>query len=139
MGMPAKLQIPPEDAAREDLLSAIDESRRILDLPEDWDGEGSPAFMEDTWDRATDFLLHCESVLWNGASRSLPAPQILPGPDSSIDIHWQSSRRELLINIPDHRDAPITFYGDDFGQDKRKGQIQEGAPDLDLLVWLTAD
>jgi hypothetical protein len=138
MGMPAKLQIPPDDTALDDVYGAIEESRRILDLPDDWDSEGSPAFAEATWLRAADFLRRCASALWDRESSVLPVPQILPGPESSIDIHWQGSRRELLLNIPSDNDAPITFYGDDYGQDKRKGQIEEGAPDLDLLTWLTA-
>lgn len=138
MGMPAKLQIPPDDAALDDLFSAIETSRRILDLPDDWDGAGSPAFAEATWQRAADFLRRCATTLWGREGRAVPVPQILPGPDSSIDIHWQSSQRELLINIPSDNDAPITFYGDDYGRDKRKGQIEEGAPDPDLLAWLTA-
>jgi hypothetical protein len=138
MGMPAKLQIPPEDAALAELLHAIEASRRILDLPDDWDGAGSPAFEEATWERAADFLRRRASALWEREGLALPVPQILPGPESSIDIHWQGSRRELLINIPSDNAAPITFYGDDYGQNKRKGQIEEGALDLDLLAWLTA-
>jgi hypothetical protein len=138
MGMPAKLQIPPDDDALADLYRAIEASRRILDLPDDWDGAGSPAFAEPTWEKAADFLRRHASALWDRDGLALPIPQILPGPESGIDLHWQSSRRELLINIPSDNAAPITFYGDDYGQDKKKGQIGEGALNLDLFAWLTA-
>ena len=36
---------------------AIRESCRILDLEEDWDGEGSPAYSKETWRRALQFIL----------------------------------------------------------------------------------
>src|SRR4051812_6208423 len=139
MGMPAKLKIPPDDVdPLANLFRAIEDSRRILDLSDDWDGEGSPAFQEETWDRAADFLVHQAGALWDRKGLILPVPRILPGPESSIDIHWRSPRRELLINIPSDKAAPIAFYGDDYGQDKKKGQIREGALDLDLFAWLTA-
>jgi hypothetical protein len=139
MGMPAKTKISPDDVnPMADLYRAIEDSRHILELPEDWDGEGSPAFQEETWDRAADFLVHQAGALWDRNGLVLPVPRLLPGPGASIDIHWRSPRRELLINIPSDQAAPITFYGDDYGLDKKKGQIREGALNLDLFAWLTA-
>jgi hypothetical protein len=88
-------------------------------------------------DRAADFLRRQASALWEREGLVLPAPQILPGPESSIDIHWQSSRRELLLNVPTDHKAPITFYGDDYAQEKRKGQIEDAALDVELFAWLT--
>jgi hypothetical protein len=137
MGMPAKAQVHQEVSPLADLFEAVDASRRILDLPADWDDEGSPVFQESTWQKAADFLRRQALALWDRRGLSLPVPQILPGPESSIDIHWQSSRRELLLNVPSDNAAPITFYGDDYAQDKKKGQIENGALDLDLFAWLT--
>jgi len=138
MGMPAKVQVLPAVSPLADLFHAIDASRRILDLADDWDDAGSPAFQEATWQKAADFLRRQAIALWDRRGLILPVPQILPGPASSIDIHWQSSRRELLLNVPSDNAAPITFYGDDYAQDKKKGQIENGALDLDLFAWLTA-
>jgi hypothetical protein len=38
---------------------------------------------------------------------------ILPGPYGSIDLHWRTPKRELLINVPDDAEGPASYYGDD--------------------------
>jgi hypothetical protein len=139
MGMPAKLKIPPEDIDPfAELSRAIAGSRRLLALPDDWDGAGSPALQDGTWERAADFLRRQAGALWDRDGLVLPVPQILAGPEASIDLHWQSARRELLVNVPADTSAPITYYGDDYGPDKKKGQIEAGALSLELFAWLTA-
>ena len=39
------------------ILDTVRESRRILEFEDDWDDEGSPAYSQSTWKRATDFLI----------------------------------------------------------------------------------
>ncbi|PYS66502.1 MAG: hypothetical protein DMF74_00890, partial [Acidobacteria bacterium] len=41
------------------LSEAIESSRSILDLPDNWDEEGSSAYAEDAWKRATSFVEEC--------------------------------------------------------------------------------
>lgn len=121
-----------------ELSEAITASRRILEFPDDWDDAGSPAFKESTWRRAAGVLRQNAELLWSSHGLLLPTPQILPGPVGSIDIHWRSDRRELLINIPENSAAPATYYGDDFGNDKRRGDLSTGGINLDLFAWLIA-
>ena len=44
----------PPDTAQLD--EAIEESRQILELRDNWDGEGGESYLESTWQRAVDFL-----------------------------------------------------------------------------------
>jgi hypothetical protein len=121
-----------------DLLSAIDNSRSMLDLPDDWDDEGSPRIMEETWRRATDYLRRHAHLLYELNGSHIPIPRILPGPEGSVDLHWKTGRRELLANVPAAADQPATFYGDAFGTNSIKGRLDTEADDLGLFTWLTA-
>ena len=94
------------------LSSAIQESRSLLDLPDDWDDEGSPGYAEATWMRAVDFLLHNAERLWQDQGVTVSAPEILPGPNGSIDLHWRVNNHELLLNIPANLDELADYYGD---------------------------
>src|SRR6266516_1433751 len=44
------------DVALKPLEEAIEQSRRLLSLKDDWDGEGALGYNKVTWVRATDFL-----------------------------------------------------------------------------------
>jgi hypothetical protein len=121
-----------------DLLSAIENSRSMLDLPDDWDDEGSPRIMEETWRRATDYLRRHAHLLYELSGSHITIPRILPGPEGSVDLHWKTGRRELLVNVPPGADQPATFYGDAFGTNSIKGKLNTEADDLGLFTWLTA-
>lgn len=127
--------LSPNQAIRH-ILEAVDQSKSILTLEDDWDGEGSSAYKAGTWRKAIDFLKRNALDLWQSEHVSLDAPRISPGPDGSIDLHWKTSRRELLINIPEEDDGTINFYGDN-----KAGQVIKGPLDLSknnqwLLMWL---
>ena len=124
---------PPNMSA---LSSAIQESRSVLDLPNDWDGEGSPAYAESTWTRAVDFLLHNAERLWQDQGIVISAPQILPGPDGSIDLHWHVKNHELLLNIPADPNEPADYYGDTEDGNAISGKLYTEARNQWLLMWL---
>lgn len=102
------------------LRDAIEESRSILTLEENWDGEGSPGYSEETWKRAVDFLWDNALFLWREYGVKCGAPAIYGGPRGTIDLYWKTETRSLLINVPgksgkegDGGDERITFYGCD--------------------------
>lgn len=140
----AYMWIDMEDADREkvcleELSKAIEQSRYIIQLNNDWDDEGSPAYKISTWERATTLLRRSAQHLWQAYHVTLATPKILPGPAGSIDLHWQTAMRELLINIPEILDDPINFYGDDAvsgGHDIVKGIMDLSQNYLGLFVWL---
>lgn len=116
----------------------IESSRSILDLEEDWDEQGSPGYKESTWSRATNFVK--DLALANrgiGIGGWVDPPRILPGPEGSIDIHWKTSKRELLINISDDDEEPADFYGCGNSNDTIKGKLDTSLPNEWILMWLT--
>jgi hypothetical protein len=135
-------QFRSADVAIKHILEAIEQSKYILAFKDDWDEEDSPAYRSSTWERATVFLSRGARQLWEENHLSLDAPKILPGPAGSIDLHWKTTRRELLINIPDAPGEPANFYGDDSSShDQRPGQTVKGILDTSkdnqwLLMWL---
>lgn len=140
-----QLQIPGEHYSRDsDIDAAIQEAQTILELQDDWDGEGSPGYAESTLRRAIDFLLLNTSRAWECCGIRTQAPVIGPGPDGSIDIHWKTSTRKLLVNIPADSNKAATFYGDDrTSRDGATSNVIEGCLDtaidhLWLLMWLAA-
>jgi hypothetical protein len=113
-------------------------SRQMLDLSDDWDGEGSPGYAEATWQRAVTFLLAGATQLWGDQGIVVAAPEILPGPNGSVDLHWRTPDRELLVNVPADVDAPARYYGDHGGGlHPIEGTLDVSAVNHWLLMWLT--
>ncbi|MBS1808685.1 MAG: hypothetical protein JST84_10880 [Acidobacteria bacterium] len=120
------------------LKEAIERSRYILDLEDDWDEEGSPGFQETTWKRATDFILQVAiSFRQQPHGFWIEPPRILPGPKGSLDIHWKTSKRELLINVPENMSEPADYYGSGGRTDIIKGKLETSAKNEWILTWLT--
>ncbi len=116
---------------------AIESSRYILELKDDWDEDGSARYTEAVWDRAVQFLLKYANSILETQHVRIDAPQILPGPNGSIDLHWKNSDYELLINIPADPSKPAGFYGDDYESSSIKGTFDPSKYNYGLLLWLT--
>ena len=127
--------LPPELAH---LAVAAEASRAMLDLPEDWDGEGSPGYEDATWQRAVDFLLSNALRVWTEHGIAVPSPKVRKGPLGSIDLHWRTPSRELLINVPADPEATVDYYGDDgAGGHQVKGTVDPAREGQQLLLWLS--
>lgn len=119
-----------------DVEQAIRNSEKILQLKDDWDEEGSPGYKFETWKRAVDFVrLHCYTA-WRISGKSVPAPNVFPGPDGSIDVHWRTEEFELLVNVPADLSRPATFYGDDYVDICIKGTVVTSRDNPGILQWL---
>ena len=118
------------------LKAEIDQAKRILELKDDWDGEGSPGYSEDTFNRAIAFLTTHAQWLWESCGICLPVPRIGPGPDGSIDIHWKQTSWELLVNIPADASEMATFYGDNYEAQKIRGSLDPKNFNLGIATWL---
>ena len=112
------------------------ESRSILELPDDWDANGTSAFSQAHLARATGFLFGAVTSIWESERKVLAVPAIQPVSGGSIDIHWKTDDAELLINVPPSDDALAKFYGDNFGKRVIKGMLELSKEDYTLLLWL---
>ena len=115
----------------------VESSRKMLDLEQDWDGEGASPIEEPTWKRAVEFLRRNASVLWKSYGCRIDNLTLAPLADGSIDLHWKMANRELLINIPPTTQRWADYYGDN----RKGGNIVKGTLDTEsanhwLFVWL---
>ena len=92
---------------REELIKARD----LLELPDNFDGEGSPRYGMETFKLATDFVASLWELLSDQNFEEIQVPNILPGPDGTIDIYWDSPKFALLINVSTSEKQAISYYG----------------------------
>jgi hypothetical protein len=112
-----------------------DSANALLALAEDFDGEGSKRYSKAVVDRATHFVHLQAEALWNKHATLLTIPDLGPGPDGTIDLHWRTPSYELLVNIPADRKSFASFYGDDYGKMKLRGTLNPEEPNEGLLCF----
>jgi hypothetical protein len=118
------------------VAEAIERSKYILELLDDWDGEGSKKYKQETWDRAIQFLLRSTISAWH-AKRIVPkTPRIYHGPEGSIDVYWETPGRVLLVNFPESKEDSATFYGSTETGSEVKGQFATKDEAPWLILWL---
>lgn len=125
----------PQKIQPADFDNAIQSSRWLLDLKDDWDGEGSPAYSEATWLKATKFLRDFVASLSTVYDVNIGLPKIGAGPQGSIDLHWKNDQFELLINIPVDGHVAM-FYGDDYNENVMEGSLNIHKINKGLCVWV---
>jgi len=119
------------------ICRTVETSRSLLlQLPNDWDEAGSPRIEEATWRRACEFLARYARWIWDNDGKVIDSPSITSGPDGSIDLHWDHTDYEMLINIPSDANAMAGFYGDDRGRVSIKGRFDPSRVNEGLLHWL---
>ncbi len=135
---PRNGRIVGESDINQGLKAEIEQARRILELEDDWDGEGSPGYSEETFNRAVAFLTTYVEGLWESCGMPLPIPRIGPGPDGSIDLHWKQPSWELLVNIPTDPNEAASYSGeDDEGHQSRGFLGTEKFNSRFARTWLT--
>ena len=128
------LKVPPQLG---NIAEAVENSRRILDLPDNWDDEGSPAYSTITWERACVFQLRSALGLLEKCGMVAPTPSIAHGPKGSADIYWRSSSFTLLLNVPSPVDQPIDYFGCKPDGTEIKGKLDPALSNHWLLMWMT--
>ncbi len=119
------------------LAKLFEDSRHLLTLDDDWDNEGGQRFNESHWRRVIRFLSDNALWLWEREKLCIPEPRIIPGPNRTIDVHWKSAELELLLNIPEDLNQPVSFYGDDYKRDAVNGTLGLDHDNFWLMLWLT--
>lgn len=121
-----------------DILKAIEQSRYILDLEDDWDGEGSKSYQPVVWERVAIFLIKLYEKALGSFNVILDTPHIYQAHEGSIDVLWHNDRYQLLVNFPEGENSYASFYGDNFSMDTIKGTfdpVKESCSLLAFLVW----
>jgi len=113
-----------------------DAKAKILNLKENWDGEGGKRYNEETLDRAAEFIKKLSFYLWRKTQKLISSPNIFPGPDGSIDIHWKNAKFDLLVNIPENPNETATFSSDDYEKNTVKGTFDHKKINPVLFYWL---
>jgi hypothetical protein len=110
------------------------ELKRVEDLLGRNDDEGLPLYSKEAFNRARCFLKTQSAKAKKMYSLFAPVPDIGPGPNGSIDLHWKLKNCELLVNVP--ADKPAVYYGDDYGVGKLKGTLDPTTSDFGIILWL---
>jgi len=131
-------QVATLPAELEALAAAIEQSKYILNLENDFDEANGVAYSPETWGKAIRFIAGYAQWLFDVFGKVIFTPKIYHGPEGSIDLYWENPRFNLLINIP-AGDEPATFYGDNYGSQVIEGKFnptqfhQALLPDLSLI------
>jgi hypothetical protein len=124
-------------AVLESVARALHGSRSLLALRDDWDGEGTPGFSEQTWHRTADFVARGVTQLLERNGIVTDDIEILPASDGALGIDWRTATRELLVTVPADASKDALFYGDDgLGRRTIKGTLDTSAPNRWLTEWL---
>lgn len=103
------------------LIQSIEKSIFITKLTDNWDGEGSEGYDVSTWIHSIKFLLNYGTSIYENFDYKIDSPKIYPGPNGSIDIGWETSFYDLIINISKSGQL-ASYYGDN-----KNNQMTEGA------------
>ncbi len=110
-GAPSKAdQRPLPDSSA--IEAAIENAQSILELGDNWDGDGAVGYSKATLDRATSFLRDLAETARSVSRSALPRPLISPAERGSIDLFWNFGRKTLLINFPLDANVPPTYFGE---------------------------
>ncbi len=125
---------PAEVSAEQD-VELITELKRVESLLERIDDDGEPLYSKKAFDRAEMFLTAQSIKAKRMYGVFAPIPAIGSGPEGSIDLHWKTKNRELLVNIP--AEKPAIYYGDDYGiENKFKGSLNPMTSNFGIILWL---
>lgn len=109
---------------------------KILELEDNWDGEGSKTYNAETLKRAKSFLISLIKDFWMLYNLKLDIPMIFPGIDGDIDIEWKNKKFQLLISIPEEVEKLTGLYGNDYAEDEIELDFDSTKINLRLLSWL---
>lgn len=113
-------------------LNSVYDFSKLLDFKGDPDDDDFISCSKETVERTKRFLVPYVNLIISAPF----LPKISPGPAGSIDIHWKTPKKDLLVNIPGDRTAPAQFYGDDYGHLSIEGKLSDDAVHPAIIMWL---
>jgi len=120
----------PKDLSN--VVNCLKNSQKILTLKDDWDGEGSVCFSNETWEGVVSFLIEYSKGVFSKSKDVIDIPKVYPSLNGSIDIDWETNDYGILINI-DNGGNLGTFYADDKKNQKVEGEFNPRSFNINLL------
>jgi hypothetical protein len=114
------------------LVNLLNRSKKILDLKENWDDNGSEIILESTLASACSFLLEYAEAINKKYGYTIDEPKIYPNAYGSIDIYWDMDSYEFLVNI-EKGGISATYYADNKQIQKTEGVFNPHGFDINLL------
>ncbi len=116
------------------LADALNQSRWMLDLEDDWDGEDSAGYAEATWERAARYVIDSAKFV-HELGLNMPIPKVQNGPEGTIDLFWETLSAKLLLNIPIEIEKPAQFYGHKSDGSEIRGPVDTAQIQPWLMLW----
>jgi hypothetical protein len=126
----------PRQPTLAEIEIAISTSRKLVEMPEDWDNEGAKQIPRETWELATNLLRVAARTAFRRFGYVLPPPKIGPCSDGSIDLYWgKGADFTLLINVKPGLGETSDYYGERL-KTKVQGPLNPLQPNLEFLSLL---
>jgi hypothetical protein len=107
----------------------------MLDLADDWDGEGTPGYEEATWRRAVGIVVNSATAFVEVHPDEIPpVPTFMPGEDGSVDILWDTENRRLMMIVPPSDEGPPALHGFDRSDARREIRAMINPDDRPMAV-----
>ena len=117
------------------LVQAVEASKHILNLADNWDEDGALPISPLIHETATRFLQNYAFFIFKKYKVVIETPAINPVKNGSIDLEWHTPTVQLLINIRDTQNA--YFYGDYYNNiNPVKGSVSTQKIEPFFATWM---
>ncbi|QXP56215.1 hypothetical protein H0I25_00025 [Cellulophaga sp. HaHa_2_95] len=117
----------------------IQESKELLELPDNWDGQNASAISNELYNSAISFLIDYSMFVLKNTGIVINAPEINSGRNGNIFLSWRTTKARLAISLEKNSENKTiaNYYGDL----KREGQPIKGNVDTEnvsefLAYWM---
>ena len=119
------------------ILDEINESKSLLNLLDDWDGEDAVGCNPVILDRAINILLKYSQNVLKYHNAVIFPPEINLAKDGSIDLEGRNNNMIFLFNIVNSEKLEIEYYGNDLNSKTViKGVLENYSINRTLSFWM---
>jgi len=115
-----------------EIVNLLVKSQKILDLEDNWDGNGSQKISLESWRSTAYFLIGYSKKIFKDYGYIIDIPKIYPSIDGSIDIAWEKESYGFMINI-DASGEIANYYVDNKADQMAQGVFNPKNFDTHIL------
>jgi hypothetical protein len=116
------------------LEECAEAARPMLEWPDDWDGEGSPAPTEANLERALDWARNLRREVERHGG-TLRFSSIGPGAGRAVQVTISLPAHRLVVSVPADPEERVLYYGYEAGAPGRGDEL-EGSEIRPLARWV---